>query len=647
MVIPNSTYDILLDEKGYILARNARGVGPRSWMEETLGASTTERTPTESRAGNLPATVLAPMVFRTGHRGYPQRKQIVEGRYYYAINMDARQPEQIIPGPQVTTLTIGGSANVNAIFEFDGVLMCLAGRYCKRVNADDSVSPECDFGAGKIAIDAEVFNDTLYVSLGFGAGDYIHKRTLADAWTQDDDVQLGYMTVWKERLWAQKSTTLNGVTTNNGVQNCSNDPFTAADWSSNGPIVGDPGTPVTSMGALGDMLYVGKYDGLHGVDASAIAPLLTPELRPARDEDNCRNMAAWHGRWFVPHLRGLLVYQDLGQQGFLITDSTPGREADENNPVHGQVTALAGDDHWLYAAIYNTVGDTYIMAGREAVGDEVQFGPMIWHPLAKLTNKKCQAMHVSGLWTNPRLLFGVGTDLGYIVLPRDGDNPVADSNCRYATSGSILFPAHAWNAPTTPKVWKEIKIESEDLSFARYLNVYYSLNGGGWRSLGLVNVSPAHTLALPQGGEAGNDLRIRIDYVGTAAKPFVIRSVIAVGAERPDTILAFTARIRCATKLPTRGGGICPRTAQAIRGELQALSEYGYAVALIDPIGAEHWVLVQPDVQAQEAEQEGRLDRELVLTIRMTEFEATSTPTLTGEYAVYGTSKYGDGSIYE
>jgi hypothetical protein len=47
-----------------------------------------------------------------------------------------------------------------------------------------------------------------------------------------------------------------------------------------------------------------------------------------------------------------------------------------------------------------------------------------------------------------------------------------------------------------------------------------------------------------------------------------------------------------------------------------------------------------------EAEQEARLDREMTLTVQMTEFYGAPTESLTGEFALYGTSTYGGGHIY-
>lgn len=647
MAIPDGAYDFVLDGKGYILARNSRGVGGRAWQEVALAGSTARRTQTETQYGTLPTTVEAPMVWQTWHAGYGDLVQRREGRYYYADNMDARIPEQIAPGPKVNALTVGCTASIVRILEFGGVILVFGGNYCKRISSDDQVEMDRDFGGMATVVDACIYNGYLYVSFGCG-GEYIWRRDEDGIWTQSSDTKLGYMAVWKERLWAQKSTTVDTVTTYNGVQNCAADPLTDANWTSNGPIVGDPGTAITRLGAMGGMLYVGKTDGLHGVDASEIAPLLTPELRAYPHVYNCYGMTAWHGMWFVPHLRGLLTYRDLGESGFLLADASPGRETDDLSPVRGIITAMAGDDHWLYAALYNSEqAVSYIIAGRAALGQqELETGNMVWHPLARLVGTQCMAMHLCGLYTNPRLVFGHDADVDYITLPRSGDNPVSDSNCRYATSGSLYLSAHSWEAPATIKVWRGVRVQAANLSTARYLTIYYSLDGGPWRQLGLVNVSPVHTLSFPPGGVSGADIRLRIDYTGTDTVPLTIRSVVVIGAERPSLVRQFSAAIRCATGVVMRNGGRCPRTAKDIREELYTLAEADRAVLLCDPLGDESYVLVQPGIQMSEAEQEARLDREMTLTVQMTEFYGAPTESLTGEFAIYGTSTYGGGHIY-
>lgn len=650
MTIPDSAYDIMLDGKGYLLLRgDAKGQGPRGWKETALGSSNAQQSAVEQQYGNLPTTVSAPMAWRSCDMGYGDRRQRADRRYYYAENVDCRIFEQIIPGPKVTLLDLGEGAVVTHLVEYDGVVMAIAGGKITRIESDLAIVPEKDMGETRPAVDAVVFNGALYVSTGTTAHESypLWKRWPSGDWTPAPDVHVGFMAVWKDRLWAQMSTTLDTVTTINGVQNCAADPMVASNWSSNGPIVGDPGTPITSMGSLGDMLYVGKQDGLHGVDASDIAPLLTPEIGAFRSEFNCLNMRAWHGIWFVPHVRGLLLFQDRGDAGFLIADAGPGREADTENPVRGQITAMAGDDHWLYVALYSVTGDSYILAGREAVGEEVQFGRMVWHPLATIPDSTCGAMLISGLSDTPRLFFGVGPQVGYITLPRSADNPLADTQSRYATAGSLYLPAHSWNAPTTRKVWREVRFDTRGLSISRRLQVFYSLDDGAWTPLGLVNISPTQRLAFPDGGARGNSLRLRIDYVGSEQRPFVIQSILAVGAERPATLKQYTANIRCATKLPLRTGGTCPRTAAQIRDALYALGDHPGSVEMIDPLGRSRWVLVQPGVSGSESLQEGCMDREMVFTLNMTDFEDDAiAPAATGDQGVYGTTTYGNGDIY-
>lgn len=649
MAIPNSAYDIMIDGNGYLLARNVAGEGPRSWEEQALIGSTAKRTPTEAQYGSLPSTVEAPMVWESWHSGYGDRVQRGEGRYHYCDNMDARVPDQILPGPQVSAVYTSNNSNVVKLIEYGDKVLALGGSFCKAIDSDGLVTMDYDFGANTTIVDACVFDGYLYVSFGMSMFDpFIWRRSWYGEWQQSTDVRCGYMTVWKDRLWAQRYTTLDSVTTTNGVQSCAYHPLEDTNWTTNGPIVGDPGSPITSMGSLGDMLYVGKADGLHGVDASNIAPCLTPEMKAYWNYDNCRGMIAWHGIWFVPHMRGLLTYRDTGETGFIVSDASPGRETDDTNPVRGIITAMAGDDHWLYAALYNSItGDSYILAGRPAVGSEMANGNMVWHPLATIADSRADAMLISGIWTNPRLFWGDDGDVNYIVLPREGDNPAADSNCRYATAGSLYLPAHLWDAPATTKVWKAIRIEAKGLSTARYFDVWFSIDYERWRRLGRVNVSPYHMLTFGQEGVSGSNIRLRIDYGGTTDTPFVIRSVVVVGAERPNVVRQYSAAIRCADKLALRNGGKCPRSAEQIRQELYGASQASRAVSLVDPAGHESYVLVQPEIRMQEAADQGVMNRELTMLVTMTDFAAVETPALQSEYATYGISVYDQGEVYQ
>ena len=45
----------------------------------------------------------------------------------------------------------------------------------------------------------------------------------------------------------------------------------------------------------------------------------------------------------------------------------------------------------------------------------------MWHTLARIKGQRCASLHLTGLFSNPRLYLGIGHDVGHVVLPRDDD----------------------------------------------------------------------------------------------------------------------------------------------------------------------------------------------------------------------------------
>ncbi len=631
--------DFTLDGKAYLLARKDQMQrGARRWQEQAVGASIAQQTPSETRYGNQSPMIESPMVFGTTYRGYGDAQVMSEGRYHYSVNVDARFPDAVLPGPLVTTLSVNGSANVNGFFEQNSMLFALAGRYVKAISGADVVTTAKDFGSGKAATDCGLYNGKAYVGMGYTEA-FWERSSNANptlGWTQATGLYMGQIAPFRDRLYAS--------VTADSVKSVAASPTVAVNWTA-AYSAGDPTQEITALAELGEILYIGKPNGLYALDADGLADMLTPELAPIVSAYNCENMAAWHGVLWVPHIRGLLAYQNLGGNGFRVTPATPGSWTTDACPVRGRVTALAGDNRWLYAAVLTSIGDTYIVAGREAF--EGENGPIVWHPLAQLAGMECHAMHISGLWTNPRLFFGMGANVGYITLPRNGENPVQDTNSTYALSGSIYYPAHSWLAPTTPKVWKSIEIEGANLTSTRYVSVYYRIDGrGGWTLAGTARRTPRSLIPLGPSGVSGIYLEIRLDFtLPDSSHPLKVYSVVVRGAERPQTIRMITAHVRLADYQQQRGGRD-RRTAEEVKADLEALAQSAEAVLLVDPLGHEQWVLVLAPILMTEAEQDGNSPPEWLATVQMAVFESEKDQAGEAPIAVYGTSRYDDGSVY-
>lgn len=611
-------YDIVLGGVGLILARaNQLQEGARAWKVEVQHNPVSATSDNSARYGGVGPQVEMPLVWDDLSGGYGSWSDRVERKYHWGYNIDTRFPGLILPGPYLHVVTIGGTVPVHDFEEHDGKLWVAAGRYVKAIAATTTytVSPGLDAGSGKTVTDIEEWKGNLYAGQGFGSGDYLCKHAAGaavDTWTEDNDVQVGYMCTLYDKMYASVSSY--------GVAAVANDPMTLGDWTATYTI-GDSSRAITSLEVLEDELYIGKRDGLYGLDSSGIGTMLSPELKQYRSPVNCKGMKVWHGTLIVPHLRGLLQYAGRGDGTHSVAPIGPGRSAMADNPILGHVTAVCGDEKYLYVALwtgqYNatTGGTTYILAG---CFDE-KLGAWAWHPLIKFADdKRCDAMFISSLWTVPHLWMGYGEDAAYIKIPRGVDNPYLDSNSRYATSGTIRFQRHDLFAPATYKVWKSVEIEADNLSPSRYLTVYTRADNGDWVSWGNAYQSPRTKIVFGSEGIAGKTIELRLDYTMPGnITPIVIRSAVLRAAERPDSVEMITAVVRCDDKLRLRNGGYNRRTGAETWTALRAMLDHSGTVTLKDTLGTEKEVLVIAPLEQTEARSEGDLAPEMLATIHM------------------------------
>jgi len=274
------------------------------------------------------------------------------------------------------------------------------------------------------------------------------------------------------------------------------------------------------------------------------------------------------------------------------------------------------------------------MAGK--IGERV-----VWHPLGYLAATECWAMHITGTYfATPRLVFGVNKNVGYIVLPKYGDNPLRDGNSDYVLTGEIYFPVNDHGTPDTIKTWKSIEVETEDASIGRTVDIYYRVDQGVWRAAGRCDHSPHFTIALPA-NVSGYGIELKAVLSSAKDHPVILRNVVAKGAERQKTVDMITAVIRCADRLPLNRPGTCPRTGATILGELKALAQAPERVVLTDLVGFPRYVLVQPGIGEREVEKEGKMVREVLATVQMTVFEAESTRSYPGDYFIVDASLVG------
>ena len=132
-----------------------------------------------------------------------------------------------------------------------------------------------------------------------------------------------------------------------------------------------------------------------------------------------------------------------------------------------------------------------------------------------------QAMYPSTLTTPPRLWFGNDNDISYIKL-----TDINDSTYRFATSGlryTVKYTFGDWQNKDFPKI---LVAGKGTLSAARYIDVYYSVDGGAFSALDIdsatmrLNSDGLFTFYLPL-AVVGREVQFRFNFTGdsTSAPP--------------------------------------------------------------------------------------------------------------------------------
>ena len=114
------------------------------------------------------------------------------------------------------------------------------------------------------------------------------------------------------------------------------------------------------------------------------------------------------------------------------------------------------------------------------------------------------SMAIAHLFTgNPLLLFSIGTDIGQVTLPLDGDAEFDDLNTRYTMQGYVDVPDIDLGFPDEDKIGFTVRVIADNLvSRNRYLRVEASIDGEPHIELGYVTTSPSGEVRFPLGTTA-------------------------------------------------------------------------------------------------------------------------------------------------
>ncbi|KKM81499.1 hypothetical protein LCGC14_1329160 [marine sediment metagenome] len=467
-------------------------------------------------ADGLPSMLSAPT--DTWHLGGLKSKEGIPGTSEYGQNTDTRFPFRLLPGPEVTIVTLTGSiANPTRIFEALGYIWAVCGRYVYRVDpSDDSIVQSKDFGATVVGVDGLRWEtDEGWVTTDEADRSLWLVSVIGgpDTWTQAAPGVKPYrLAAGIDRMF--------GIQADGLLRNVVSGqlPLPVTSWADRIQC-GETSTKPTGLLAFEKTVLAGKPEGLFGVSPEGKGvPLIK---RMMRDDDNCLGMAMHEPYAIIPHSRG--VYRFLPG---LVESMGLEKELLNESPIRGRFKAFATDNQWL-RGLLRTDSGTDIMVARDRAGGEPGFGPYIWDTWLWLSGITSQALYSSALTDPPRLWFGHGNDIAYVKLSNSAGAPdVDDSAYRFALSGNRYTHKYTfgdWRDKDFPKV---VLVGRGTLSATRYWDLFYSVDGGAYSALDIdgetmrVNSDGLHTFYLPL-TVVGQDVQFRFDFTGdsNAAPP--------------------------------------------------------------------------------------------------------------------------------
>lgn len=393
--------------------------------------------------------------------------------YSYSRGVDASWGNQLYLSPQLQSMT-GLTTSLTKVVRTAAGVFGLGGRYIYHLHSAQWVS-HYDAGASAVFTDlVEYGNGTssfLVAALG-DSQDMVYSTDNGDNWAASTGNKATFLGV---RGTATVIPVLLSITVAGLIKTSVN-----VTSFSNADRVGQTTETVNSMVVANNKAWVFKREGIYvwdGTTSSSFLPL--PALYRT---GNGLNAFLWIDGSIYASYGGRIIKVDAVANTFETVFLT------QHPELNGTIAGITGDTAFLYFALTNSAGATYVMKGNPTVG--------AWHTLGYLgvvtpsfiTTLPSTVPHAS----NPTLVFGNGSSTAsYYVLPRDGLRPEDDENYLYDTAGGTLYQSVSdGGALAFPKYLNSARLVGASMTAARSAIVKYALDESTTFTTILTGVSP-------------------------------------------------------------------------------------------------------------------------------------------------------------
>lgn len=649
---PNQQFDVLLDGRGFMLARG-KNKG-RAWRRTSTPSVPGATGPDEARYSTTAPNLRFKEVFDdfSGGFGYGYRTVAPPNGVHWSENLDTRYPGQAVHCQALLTFSSPSfPPNIGGPLGFYDLPL------------PNVVSPPV--GAGAVALVSGVVytetprpNGTWRESAGslltafarriatFGSfhhlpvwtGNYQTLGMDGITFTTQGSVNAQLFVNAGNRLWRAFGAPYRPIYLSSVAAGAS--AGDAASWSATLPV-GNGNNVINDLAELNGQVFCGLADGIYAGDQSGTFVNVTGQLAGIANADNFRDLCVHDGMIVGNHVGGIYAYTPTTTAGSRLRQVGPVWRSNRS-PVHGYARCVKGYAGWLYAGLW-TGSASYVLAGR----DQGDGGPFLWTVMQRLPNpSKISLLHFDGItaasggdviptrmWVGTDLSVNYGAFTGtqpvhYAPIPRLNGNPlVADPvfSANYAGSARLALPAVDRGAPGVTKVGEAVEVWADGfLSGSRYADVYYTADRGTRTLLGRAQTSPVSTLLM--GSTNGSfplwrSLEVELESFNTTPGTCqVYRSVVLTGNLRPDYVETIEAVFAVADDTPDRRGTpMRPASVQIddLRDFCHPLRHGNVPHQLLDLAGATSYVVFDGMPNESETYQEGSENAELLASVTM------------------------------
>lgn len=548
---------------------------------------------------------LQPVTWITWHRGSGAARKVLPGMHDHTIRGWTLDPGLLMPGPKVTHLALaaqdGEGPAGQGIVEKDGALYVATGRYIGKIVptlTGATITTEKDFGPTQDVSSLGAFGGKLWAFMGTTAN--IAEQTGVGVWDQAltgalGPVQRGLQArvFWSVNSGGSVVTAERIIGTNgtNGIQYAQATLHDSAAWTPNPNPIKIEGT-ITGLVASYNHVYIGTTEGIRDLDASGIAPNITPEMEDFVLPTNGIAMLAADGFIYSNAGYGIIRVQVRGDQAGIPQWVTPMHGLPSEAPYSGVYTALVRFGRYIIAAQWDQSKNVAALSfGRESI--EGELGQMVWHsyPIV-LEGYKVTSLHVSGaVAENPRLWMALVNGAGVASVawaPLPLDTPYQDLRhnrpYRFTTQFEAVMSEESYGEDAVSQVLMDLTAEGENLGSGAYFDVQIAVASGAHQQIGSLNNNPTARL-IPSSPIVGPRHHIHLLGYGSEQVPPILRKLTSRTVPRPDVLEVRTYQLYAGPASRTQGG---PPMADDVDRLLAAIPTWitGSQVTVIDETGA-------------------------------------------------------------